>query len=328
MKGSGRQSSEIEIPADKTAGETKLLTKRLKLFALFAGVLCVGFIVPLIGLVQLSMTRALHSHIPLIPVISAYLIWLKRREILGNPTGSPALAAILFAMGLVALNAYFATESGGTLNPVIDRLAAGIFAFVCFLWGGALFLLGASFLKPIAFPVAFLIFMVPMPTFMVDTVEVFLQHASAEAAALIFWITGSTVFRDGLVFQLPGITIQVAEECSGIRSTYVLFITSLLAGHLLLRSPWRRALLALFVIPLGILRNGFRVYTIGWLCVHISPVMIDSPIHRRGGPLFFVLSLIPLFLLLIWLYRAERRAAEHQGGKVAGTGREPKNCER
>ena len=62
-----------------------------------------------------------------------------------------------------------------------------------------------------------------------------------------------------------------------------------------------------FVIPLGILRNGFRVFVIGQLCVHIGPYMINSRIHHQGGPLFFALSLVPLFLLLLWLRRRERR---------------------
>ena len=56
------------------------------------------------------------------------------------------------------------------------------------------------------------------------------------------------------------------------------------------------------VIPLAILRNGFRIFVIGLLCVHLGPQMIHSLIHRRGGPLFFVLSLIP-FLFLLWLLR-------------------------
>jgi exosortase/archaeosortase family protein len=60
------------------------------------------------------------------------------------------------------------------------------------------------------------------------------------------------------------------------------------------------------VIPLAILRNGFRVFTIGELCIHVGPHMINSPIHRKGGPLFFALSLIPLFLLLVVLQKSER----------------------
>jgi len=113
--------------------------------------------------------------------------------------------------------------------------------------------------------------------------------------------------REGPVFQLPNIVIQVAQECSGIRSSWVLFITSVLAANLFLKGGWRRAVLVCFVIPLGIARNGLRVAVIGNLCVEFGPQMIHSIIHRRGGPLFFTLSLIPLFLLLWWLHRGEGR---------------------
>ena len=88
------------------------------------------------------------------------------------------------------------------------------------------------------------------------------------------------------------------------------FITSLLAAHLFLRTTWKRLLLVCFVIPLGLVRNGFRVWVIGSLCVHFGPQMIDSPFHRQGGPVFFVLSLIPLFLLAAWLRRHEQTAME------------------
>jgi exosortase/archaeosortase family protein len=87
----------------------------------------------------------------------------------------------------------------------------------------------------------------------------------------------------------------------------VLFITSLLAANVLLKTTWRRILLVAFVIPLGILRNGFRILVIGLLCVHVSPDMIHSPIHHKGGPIFFALSLVPLSLLVWWLRRQEQR---------------------
>jgi exosortase/archaeosortase family protein len=125
-------------------------------------------------------------------------------------------------------------------------------------------------------------------------------------AASLIQLAGMPMLRSGLIFQLPGITIQVAQECSGIRSSLVLFIVSILAGHMLLAHPGRKLALALFVIPLGIFRNGFRILTIAWLCVHVDSRMVDSPIHHRGGPIFFALSLIPLFLFLLWLRRSER----------------------
>jgi exosortase/archaeosortase family protein len=65
--------------------------------------------------------------------------------------------------------------------------------------------------------------------------------------------------------------------------------------------------LVAFVIPLGILRNGFRILVIGLLGVYVGPYMVDSPIHHHGGPLFFALSLIPLFILLWWLWHQEQR---------------------
>jgi exosortase/archaeosortase family protein len=104
------------------------------------------------------------------------------------------------------------------------------------------------------------------------------------------------------------VIIEVAQECSGVRSSLVLFLTSLLAANLFLHDSWRRAVLVLAVLPLGILRNGFRVYVIGWLCSRYGVEMVHSPLHTRGGPLFFALSLVPLALLLWWLHALERRS--------------------
>jgi exosortase len=146
------------------------------------------------------------------------------------------------------------------------------------------------------------------------------MHASAEAAAFFFRLSGTPFLRDGVMFQLPGIGIQVAQECSGIRSSWVLFITSLVASNLFLTSPWRRAILVGFVIPLAIFRNGFRIWVIGRLCVDIGPHMIHSVVHRRGGPLFFALSLLPFFLMLLWLRRGERRGKIRPSPSTSVTG--------
>jgi exosortase C (VPDSG-CTERM-specific) len=148
-----------------------------------------------------------------------------------------------------------------------------------------------------------------------DGIEAGLQHGSAAVADWLFVISGTPVLRDDMVFHLPGISLKVAAECSGIHSTWILFITSLLAGQMLLRRPWKRAVLCLAVIPLALLRNGFRVFVIGELCVHAGPRMIDSPVHHHGGPLFFVLSLAPFFLLLYFLKRTEPAGAAAQPPK-------------
>jgi exosortase/archaeosortase family protein len=113
--------------------------------------------------------------------------------------------------------------------------------------------------------------------------------------------------------------LEVAPECSGIRSTLVLFITSLIASYLFLSSSWHRLTLVAMVIPLGIFRNALRVLVIGLLCVHIRPEMIDSWIHHHGGPLFFAVSLVPLLLVAAWLRHRETRAARAAAGPIAPT---------
>src|SRR4029077_20056026 len=157
-----------------------------------------------------------------------------------------------------------------------------------------------------AFPLAYLIVMVPMPDAMADALESASKYASAEVANVLFHLSGTPFLRAGRVFQLPNIKIEVAQECSGIRSSWVLLMTSILAANLFLKTSWRRTVLVVFIIPLGILRNGFRILVIGLLCVNAGPQMIHSPIHTRGGPVFFVFSLVPFLLLLWWLRKGER----------------------
>ncbi len=107
---------------------------------------------------------------------------------------------------------------------------------------------------------------------------------------------------------MPTISMHVAPECSGIRSSVVLFIVSLVASYLFLKTPWRRTVLVLLVIPLGILRNGIRILVLAQLCYHIGPEMIKSWFHHSGGPPLFAITLVPLFVLLYLFWRSEKRS--------------------
>jgi exosortase len=134
-----------------------------------------------------------------------------------------------------------------------------------------------------------------------NQIDTFFQYTSAATAEWFFPICGTHVARDGLVLQLPNFGLTVAPECSGIHSTMVLFMVAWIAGYMFLNRPWQRLILVLIVIPLAIVRNGFRICVVGELCVRISHDMINSPIHRKGGPLFFALSLVPFVLFLVFL---------------------------
>lgn len=291
------------------------------------GVVAVGLLVffakPLLALVAYTSQSSLNSHIILVPFVSAYLLYIRRHKLPTNTKSSPAWAIMPVAIGALAL--FLAWNPGSFAAPLSqnDYLALITLSFICFLASVGFLLLGRKWMAAAAFPFAFLIFMVPMPDAMADTLETASKLASADAAHLFFILSGTPVLRDGTTFQLPGIAIQVAQECSGIRSSWVLVITSLLAANLFLETTWRRAVLVCFVIPLGILRNGFRIMVIGVLCVQIGPEMIHNIIHRRGGPVFFSLSLIPLFLLLWWLRRAEVKAGRPLSAPLSRGGAAP-----
>ena len=216
------------------------------------------------------------------------------------------MSAGFLTAGLVMLAVYWLILRHRFKLMEEDYLAVMTIAFLLFFFGVCGWFLGRQFLRGNVFPLVFLIFMVPLPGVAVSWIVANLQSGSAAVARGFFTMTGTPFLQDGLMFQLPGISIEIAPECSGIHSSLVLFITSLMASYLFLRTPWKRAVFILVVIPLSILRNGFRVYVIGELCVHIGPHMIDSPIHHKGGPLFLALSLIPLFLLLFVLHKSER----------------------
>jgi exosortase C (VPDSG-CTERM-specific) len=282
--------------------------RRLVGWSLFCAFLSVAFAKPLIALGRFALGSELCSYIVLIPLMSIYLLWLKRNELLSCRVGPVSFTAIIPVLaGVGSLVAYRVTAVRGWTPTESDYLSITIGSFVSFVIAGFLFFFGRDMTRTAAFPIGFLIFMVPLPILFTDWLEEFLQYSSADAASALLNLFGATVYRKGLLFHLPGIVIEVAKECSGIHSTLVLFVTSLLAGHLFLQSPWKKAALALAVVPLGIARNGFRIFTISMLCVHVGPAMIDSPIHHRGGPIFFALSLVPFLALLFVLCRSERR---------------------
>ena len=282
-----------------------ILRRQLKWLAVETVLLAVCFYRPLFDLLNFTVHDKLFSYIPLIPIISAYLIWTDRKKFTTEVCPSRIGAAVAFCVGAaIALIWWLGTRSGWEIESQ-DYIALMTLSFLCFFWGACLALPGWKILRDAAFPIAFLIFAVPMPTSWVDGIETFFQYTSAFAAEMLFTVARTDCLRQGLQLNLPGFSLFVAPECSGIHSTLVLFITSLLAAYMFLRRTSSRLILALSILPLAILRNGFRIFVIGELCVHISPAMIDSPIHRKGGPIFFALSLIPLFLLLVFLRKRD-----------------------
>jgi exosortase C (VPDSG-CTERM-specific) len=283
--------------------------KRWRLWsgACYAIALLLVFARPLLVLISYVAGSHLHSYILLIPFVSAYLLYLRRDELPKKYGTNLWLTLLFLAAGIGLLLFAYSLGFAGRVSANNDRIVLMTLSFLCCLGAGGFFFLGREWMRAAVFPLAYLVFMIPMPDAMADALEMASKSAAAEVANVLFQLSGTPFLRAGPIFQLPNITIEVAQECSGIRSSWVLFMTSILAANLFLKTPWRRFALVAFVIPLGILRNGFRIMVIGLLCVNVGPQMIHSLIHRRGGPVFFVLSLIPFLLVLWWLRKGDVR---------------------
>jgi exosortase C (VPDSG-CTERM-specific) len=297
-------------PAAGTPRGTRSLGgRRITVLAALTAVLVLCFISPLCEWMGFAVDSEFYSYMPLMPLITAYLIWLRRAGLGADVHPSWGAAAAVAAAGGAVLALYFQAQQRGWIPTEQDELCVLMLAFLLLLLAAGLATLGAATLSAIAFPLALLLFMVPYPAIVNDGLESFFQHTSTAAAHGFFSLVGTTCGQEDLTLHLPtDFSLVVGPQCSGIHSSQVLLITSLLAGNLFLRSPWRRVILALFVVPLAILRNGFRIFVIGELCVHVNHNMIDSWIHHHGGPVFFALSLIPFFFFLVWLRKLESKS--------------------
>lgn len=275
--------------------------------ALLAG-LFLSFLVfrdVLAALLALAVRDERYTYIAVMPLLCAAVLVLNRASIFASPRFS--LWGLPFiALGIVLL---------GTLAP--DRLAdpalgeltkAGI--AVTSVWCGLFILcLGLHTARQALFPLSLLVLTTPLPAAWLGLLEQFLQRGSAEFAYVMFKITGMPVFRQGLVFSLPGIDVEVARECSGIRSTLALLVTVLVASYLLLRSNINRIVLVLLSLPISMFKNAVRITTLSWLGVYVSPDYLHGDLHRHGGLPFTLLALAMVLPVLLFLINRERRQA-------------------
>ncbi len=147
--------------------------------------------------------------------------------------------------------------------------------------------------------------MVPIPNFLLNRIIFLLQEGSAWITGALFDLVGVPALREGLVFHLAKVNIEVAKECSGIRSSMALFILSLLITHFQLRSFWNKIVFIIFGLFMMILKNGVRIATLTRLAVYVDPGFLFGRLHRQGGVVFFLLALLLLLPVLALLQHWE-----------------------
>ena len=294
---------ESSFPPTPRSGRARDRVVRSACYAGLVGVTLAAFWPSLTMLIRFSFQEEQYSHIILVPVVSAFLLARERRKIFAHVETCWTVGSTLLIAGGVLAWLGHRTFSPPGQN---DQLSIATSSLVM-LWLGAFVLCyGLRAFRAGLFPMLFLLLMVPVPSVVLNRVIFWLQTGSAEVSYALFQLAGVPVFRTEFVFSLPGLSIEISKECSGIRSGVVLLMTSLLAGHLFLRTAWRKAALTLVAVPILVVKNAIRIVTLTLLSIYVDPSFLTGSLHRDGGILFFLLALVFLAPALRLLQKHEQ----------------------
>jgi exosortase len=280
---------------------------RTACFLLSTGLLVIAFHSPIVTLVSLGLGTShdadQYSHIVAIPLATLYLIVRKRKAIFSDTKW-----ALVPGIGLLVIGVSFflvAEVVQGQLSQH-DYFCGLIASLVILTIGTFVLSFGTSAFRLAQFPLLLLVLMIPIPSWLLNWTVDLLQKRSAGATEFLFNLAGVPFVREGLGFYLPHNTnILIADVCSGIRSSIALLIASLVTSDVFLRSGWRKLALNVAVLPVSILKNGFRIVTLSLLSVYVDKRFLTGKLHENGGILFYLLGCGVLGLLLWRLRRSE-----------------------
>jgi exosortase len=258
---------------------------------------------PLLATFALALWNDEYTYILLILPICLGLIYLEWRAV--GPLAAPNMPTGAVFVAIAAVIAVIGRLQSASLSSDV-LLSIDMFAVVLSWVGAFVLCFGSRMSLALFFPLSFLFGLVPLPQFALHQIVFWLQQGSALAACLLFAATGVPVARDGFFLTIPGLTVQVAEECSSIRSSSLLLVVSLVLAQLFLRSPWRKGLVIALAIVLSVAKNGLRIFTIAMLGTRVDPGYLTGRLHHQGGVVFFMIALIGVFLILEVLRRGDR----------------------
>src|SRR5579872_528585 len=272
----------------------------------FAAYLCVValiFVRMLSDLIAFANHYEYGSHIPLIPFVTAYLIFVRRKTIFSKVQHSFRTGGVLLFLGIAS----FWMSRGQLLSPSGNSLLAWATASIVLICiAGFVICYGSGASRRALFPLLFLFLMVPIPTLVVEKMIFLLREGSTAITMGIFQIFNVPALRNGFAISVPGVTIEIAQECSGIRSTLALLITCLLASYLFLRSNIRRIIFLCLIVPMAVVKNGIRIATLTLLSIYVDPGFLHGRLHHEGGIVFFLLALL-LLAPILWLLRVSEQ---------------------
>lgn len=233
-----------------------------------------------------------YGHGFMVPLISGYLVY-QRMEKLRQVALEPTNTGFLLIVGAVGL------LLAGSLGA---ELFVARFSLLFLLAGMTLFFTGWKMLRAVAFPLAFLVLMVPLPALIYNQVTFPLQLLASRFSSSGLELLGIPVLREGNVLILPNYSLEVVEACSGIRSLTSLIALSVAYGYFVERRLWARIALTFLMVPIAVASNALRVVGAGVATYFWGPQWAEGFIHFFQGWLIFV-SAVACMLFAHWALR-------------------------
>jgi exosortase len=222
-----------------------------------------------------------YSHGIFVPLLSGYLAW-NRRDELARVAIKPSFHGLLIVVGAIGL--LFLGSLGAEL--FLTRIA-----IIGTIAGLIVYFAGWKMLRTLAFPIAFLLLMVPLPTLIHNEIVFPLQLlASRFASAVLDFLNFFPVVREGNILVLPHSRLEVVEACSGIRSLMSLITLALGYGYLAENSRWIRFVLAVAIVPVAVVSNGLRVVGTAFATYYLGPKAADGFLHSFSGWVIFLVA--------------------------------------
>ena len=259
------------------------------------GLVIAGLIIALYAPVLKQMVVAWwqdpdYSHGFLVPLFVGYVLFQRRHKLRQVPLepSNMGFPVMLGAIGLLL---------AGTLGA---ELFVARFSLLFLLGGLLLFFAGWKMLRAVAFPLAFLVLMIPLPALIYNQVTFPLQLLASRLSSSGLELLGIPVLREGNVLVLPNYSLEVVEACSGIRSLMSLVALSVAYGYFVERRLWARIALVILMVPIAVASNALRVLGAGVFTYFWGPQWAEGFFHFFQGWLIFV-SAVACMLLAHWL---------------------------
>lgn len=225
-----------------------------------------------------------YSHGPLVPLAAAFLIWRRRHAL-------AALPARPSAAGLAVVAAGCAMQ---VLGLRADVFALQGWSALVTLAGLTLAFLGPAITRALAFPLAFLAFMLPFPPFVVNPLSYGLKELTVRLSTAAAEMLGATLQRSGMTLHLLTGELRMENPCSGLRSLVALLATGALFAHLQPGGRWRRAVMLLAAVPIAMLGNAVRTTLLILIAHYRDVAAVEGPLHDASGVLVYAVALLAM----------------------------------